>query len=134
MFLSCKAFPKTHNILLKLTQQRHRAHASAECDVGDLVDERSRNADEIFQFLSRFVQSFPFFLFKQCTAELCIECDVRFRIARFSPKGEVREILPLAVRAAILRIRPNFLSRGQSVTKKELHHGIWLPFSLRHRY
>jgi hypothetical protein len=43
-------------------------------------------------------------------AELCIECDVRFRIARFSLKGEIPEILPLAVRAAILRIRPNFPS------------------------
>jgi hypothetical protein len=47
----------------------------------------------------------------------------RFRIARFSLKGEIREILPLAVRAAILQIRPNFPS-VVNLSQKKLHHRI----------
>jgi hypothetical protein len=76
-----------------------------------------------FTIFSRFVRSFPFFLHKQCTAQLVIECDLRFGIARFGPKGEIREIFPLAVRADILPFRPNFPS-AVNLSQKYLHHGI----------
>jgi hypothetical protein len=48
-------------------------------------------------------------------------------MTRFSLKGEILEMLPLAVRAAILRIRPNY-----AMVYVELHYGICLPFSLSH--